>query len=66
MKIKIRSFYNEYYNCLEKYENHENVDYLVSDYTSRDWYGKGSIKETKGALFVFIYHLSFYLSNGWL
>jgi len=62
---KYEVFYNEYYNCLEKYENHENVDYLVSDYTSRDWYGKGSIKETKGALFVF-YISSEFLFKQWM
>ena len=27
-------FLNEYYNCLEKYENHEKVDYLVATFES--------------------------------
>lgn len=35
---KYEQFTNDYYNCLEKYENHESVDYLVADYSSRDWY----------------------------
>lgn len=45
---KYDEFANDYYNCLEKYENHENVDYLVSDYTSRNWYGAKEIKEASG------------------
>ena len=39
---------NEYYNCLEKYENHGDVDYTVAYYSSRDWYGNQKIKETIG------------------
>jgi len=46
---KYNSFANDYYNCLEKYENHEHVDYLVSDYTSRDWYSSKEISESSGA-----------------
>ena len=42
---KYEEFYNEYYNCLEKYENHEEVDYLTADYSSRDWY---ECKEKEG------------------
>jgi hypothetical protein len=43
------SFTNDYYNCLEKYENHENVDYLVSEYSSRNWYGREEIKSASGS-----------------
>jgi hypothetical protein len=32
----------EYYNCLEKYENHENVDYLVASLESRNWVHEGN------------------------
>jgi len=45
---------NEYYNCLEKYENHGGVDYLVAYYSSRDWYGNEKIKEATGALKQYI------------
>lgn len=45
---KYDEFANDYYNCLEKYENHQNVDYLVSDYTSRDWYNSQEIKQASG------------------
>lgn len=45
---KYDEFANDYYNCLEKYENHENVDYLVSDYTSRDWYRSKELDEASG------------------
>lgn len=48
---KYDEFANDYYNCLEKYENHENVDYLVSDYTSRDWYKSKNIQEATGYKF---------------
>ena len=44
--------YNEYYNCLEKYENHENVDYLVASHESYDWSheGNGFPKNIKSAI----------------
>jgi hypothetical protein len=45
---KYDEFTNDYYNCLEKYENHENVDYLISDYASKDWYRSKEIKESAG------------------
>ena len=45
---KYDEFANDYYNCLEKYENHENVDYLVSDYTSRRWYGSKELESSSG------------------
>lgn len=45
---KYDEFTNDYYNCLEKYENHENVDYLVSDYASRDWYAGSKINNASG------------------
>jgi hypothetical protein len=39
--------YNEYYNCLEKYENHEDVDYLIAQYESKDWYKLKNDKQLK-------------------
>lgn len=45
---------NDYYNCLEKYENHENVDYLVADYTSRDWYSIQSIGNSEGVKWILL------------
>lgn len=42
---KYEQFTNDYYNCLEKYENHESVDYLVADYSSQDWYGSEQLKD---------------------
>lgn len=35
--VKYEELYNEYYNCLEKYENHENVDFLIATYESKYW-----------------------------
>lgn len=51
---KYESFYNDYYNCLEKYENHENVDFLVSDYTSIDWYGSETLKKSSGCMYAWL------------
>jgi hypothetical protein len=46
-------FADDYYNCLEKYENHVNSDYLVLEYSSRNWYGSQEIKNAEGgALFM--------------
>ncbi|PCJ33709.1 MAG: hypothetical protein COA75_14865 [Cellvibrionales bacterium] len=47
---KYEEYTNEYYNCLEKYENHGDVDYLVAYYSSRNWYGNEEIKATTGCL----------------
>lgn len=32
---------DEYYNCLEKYENHESIDFLVASLETKEWFHEG-------------------------
>lgn len=49
---KYEEFYNEYYNCLEKYENHEEVDYLIADYSTKSWYSSGEKEGVERTFFL--------------
>lgn len=39
---KYEELNDEYYNCLEKYENHKSIDFLVASLESKDWFYEGS------------------------
>lgn len=57
---KYEQFYTEYYNCLEKYENHENVDFLIADCSSKDWYNSKELKGAEGANYFRLLLIEFF------
>ena len=46
-EIKYGEFYSKYYDILEKYENHEDVDFIKTTFISTDWYSRLKTEDLK-------------------